>query len=185
VILVKTGPITAGTTSGGILFEAASYVNPVAQPGMRKSFSLTQTAVTTLSCSTPDVTVTMGSHNPAEFSGKGSATKAVGFNVAINNCPAGMAKIQYQFSAPGGVTDATNGVIALASSPSTATGAGLKLMDSTSAALKFGTQYQVTGYNTVTGGSYTVPLLAAYYQTGTTVTPGTANAVMTFTMTYQ
>jgi major type 1 subunit fimbrin (pilin) len=127
----------------------------------------------------------MGSHNVAELSGKGSVTKAVSFNIAINNCPAGMTNIQYQFSAPGGVTDATNGVIALTSSASTAVGVGLKLMDSTSAALKFATQYQVAGYNAATGGSYTIALQAAYYQTGTTVTPGTANAAVTFTMTYQ
>jgi major type 1 subunit fimbrin (pilin) len=191
VMLVKTGPITPGTVSGGILFEAGSATAPAVgsagtvQAGMRKSFSLTQTAVTVLSCSTPDVTVSMGSYQAATFTGKGSVTKTVGFNVAINNCPAGMTKIQYQFSAPGGVTDATNGVIALASSASTATGVGLKLMDSTSTALKFDTQYQLTGYNTATGGSYTIPLLAAYYQTGASVTPGTANAVLTFTMTYQ
>ena len=81
-------------------------------------------------------------------------------------------------------TDATNGVIALASG-STATGIGLKLTDSSSAALKFNSLYQVSGYNAATGGSYTVPLTAAYYQTATSVTPGTANAVVTFTMTYQ
>ncbi|WP_233835465.1 fimbrial protein [Paraburkholderia sp. ZP32-5] len=37
----------------------------------------------------------------------------------------------------------------------------------------------------LSSGSYTVPLKAAYYQTAASVMPGTANAVMTFTMTYQ
>jgi major type 1 subunit fimbrin (pilin) len=96
-----------------------------------------------------------------------------------------MTKIQYQFSTPGGVIETANGVIALVSSAFAAQGIGLKLMDSTSAALKFDTQYQLTGYNTATGGSYTIPLKAAYYQTGTTVRPGSANAILTFTMTYQ
>jgi major type 1 subunit fimbrin (pilin) len=179
--LVKTGPIAANAVvpAGNVATFSYGTLNPL-------TMSLSnQISIVALSCITPDVTVTMGSYNAAAFTGTGSATKPVGFNVAVNNCPAGMTTIQYQFSAPGGVTDATNGVIALTSSASTATGVGLKLMDSTSAALKFGTQYQVTGYNTATGGSYTIPLLAAYSQTGATVTPGTANAVMTFTMTYQ
>jgi major type 1 subunit fimbrin (pilin) len=32
---------------------------------------------------------------------------------------------------------------------------------------------------------YSVPFKAAYYQTGASVKAGTANAVMTFTVTYQ
>jgi major type 1 subunit fimbrin (pilin) len=89
VILVKTGPVTAATTSGGVLFEAASYVNPSVLPRMRKSFSLTSTAITALSCSTPDMTVPMGSYSAAKFTGMGSSSPTpVPVNVAINNCPA-------------------------------------------------------------------------------------------------
>jgi type 1 fimbria pilin len=36
-----------------------------------------------------------------------------------------------------------------------------------------------------TGGSFSVPLKARYYQTGDTITTGTANGVLSFTMTYQ
>ena len=53
------------------------------------------------------------------------------------------------------------------------------------ALLKYDTQYTLGSYVTSTGGSYTIPLTAAYYQTGTAVTAGTANGVLTFTMTYQ
>lgn len=189
--LVKTGPITGGTTSGSVLFQAAAVVQQrrgsalLAQSGLaRKQFSLTPTTIVGLACSTPDVTVSMGSYKSAAFTGKGSSTRPVRFNVAVNSCPAGMTKILYEFDAPGGVIDTANGIIAL-TAPSTATGIGLKLMDRSNAALKFDTQYQLSGYNAATGGSYKIPLKAAYYQTAAAVTAGTANAIMTFTMTYQ
>jgi major type 1 subunit fimbrin (pilin) len=189
--LVKTGPTTGGLTSGGVLFQATAVVQPtrggetVPQNGIvKKQFSLSPTIIVGLACSTPDVTVSMGLYKISAFTGKGSSTRPVRFNVAVNSCPPGMTKIQYQFDAPGGVTDTTNGVIALTAA-STATGIGLKLMDRSSVALKFDTQYQLSGYNAATGGSYTIPLQAAYYQTAAAITGGTANAIMTFTMTYQ
>ena len=80
--------------------------------------------------------------------------------------------------------DATNGVLAL-SSGSTATGIGLQLKDGSGNPLKYNTQYTLTRYSKTTGGSHTIPLTAAYYQTAASVTPGSANAVLTFTMTYQ
>jgi major type 1 subunit fimbrin (pilin) len=127
----------------------------------------------------------MGSHPQSEFTGIGSATKSpVGFNIAVNACPSGLAKIQYQFIPLNAVLDATNGVLALSGS-STATGIGVQLKDGSGNALKYNTQYTLSGYNTSTGGSYTIPLTAAYYQTAPTVTPGSADAVLTFTMTYQ
>jgi major type 1 subunit fimbrin (pilin) len=154
------------------------------QSGMRQSFAVTPTAVTVASCTTPNVTVSMGSYPAATFKGSGSSSNPVAFNVAVNNCPAGMNQIQYSFDAPGGVANANNGVIKL-SSDSTATGVGLQLKDNAGNALKYDTQYTLSGYVTSTGGSYTIPLKAAYYQTGTAVTAGTANGVLTFTMTYQ
>lgn len=182
--LVKTGPITGGTVAGGVVMQAAAYViSAVQSPYM--SFALTSTAVTVMSCITPNVTVPMGSNPAASFKGAGSTTSPVGFNVALNSCPAGMNSIQYSFDAPGGVVNAANGVIAL-SSDSTATGVGLQLQDSTGKALQFGTQYTLSGYSRATGGAYTIPLKAAYSQlTGKAVTAGTANGLITFTMTYQ
>lgn len=187
VMLVKTGPITPGTTSGGVFANGAvatTLNRPYVVQSALKTFSMTPTIVTVLACTTPNVTVSMGSYKSSAFTGVGSSTNPVSFNVALNSCPAGMNSIQYEFDAPGGVTDATNGVIALTGGTSAATGIGLKLMDSSNTALKFDTQYPLNSYNGTTGGMYTIPLKAAYYQTATSVTPGAANAVITFTMTY-
>lgn len=184
-ILVTTGPITGGTTSSGIVFQETSSIGSKAQKTLVVSFSLTPTTVVALSCSTPDLTVTMGTYLASSFTGPGSSSKPVSFNVAVNNCPAGMTSIQYQFASASGVVDASQGVIALASG-STAAGIGVQLKTgSSNTALAYNQQYTLSSYNTNTGGSYTIPLKAAYYQTGTTVTPGRAKAIVTFSMTYQ
>ncbi|WP_244123038.1 fimbrial protein [Burkholderia gladioli] len=185
--LVKTGPITAGTVNGGVLFEAAAAVSQGGGYTMlsgRKSFSLTQTIINVAACTTPNVTVDMGSYKQSAFTGVGSTTPAVAFKVGVNACPAGLNSIQYQFIPVNAVLDSTNGVLAL-SSDSTASGIGLQLKDSSGKALKYNSQYTLTSYSSATGGTYTIPLTANYYQTSASVTPGSANAVLTFTMTYQ
>jgi len=187
--LVKTGAITAGTVAGGVLFEGGSAQSTTGTytvaTASRKSFSLSSTIINVAACTTPNVTVNMGSHMQSEFTGIGSTTRqAVAVNVAVNACPIGLNSIQYQFIPVNAVLDATNGVLAL-SSGSTATGIGLQLKDSSGNALKYNTQYTLTSYSSATGGSYTIPLTARYYQTAASVTPGSANAVLTFTMTYQ
>ncbi|TCW81478.1 pilus assembly protein [Burkholderia sp. SRS-46] len=192
VALVKTGPITAGTVTGGVLFEGASVTGPrvggpytVATSG-HVSFSLTQTVVNVAACTTPNVTVNMGSVMQSAFKGVGSTggMTPVPVNVAVNACPIGLNSIQYQFIPVNAVLDSTNGVLAL-SSDSTATGIGLQLKDGSGNALKYNTPYTLTSYSSATGGSYTIPLKANYYQTAARVTAGSANAVLTFTMTYQ
>ncbi|KWH26489.1 hypothetical protein WL99_22215 [Burkholderia cepacia] len=97
---------------------------------------------------------------------------------------AGLDSIQYQFIPVNAVLDATNGVLAL-SSDSTATGIGLQLKDNSGKALTYNTQYTLASYDGSTGGSHTIPLTANYYQTSSSVTAGSANVVLTFTMTYQ
>lgn len=186
--LVKTGPITPGTFAGGPMLEASvtisdggGYRTPT---DGRKTFSLTSTIIKVAACTTPDVTVSMGSHKQSVFKGIGTTTPAVAFNLGVNACPAGLNAIQYQFIPINAVLDAANGVLAL-SGDSTATGIGLQLKDGNGNALKYRTQYVLTNYNRATGGSYTIPLRAAYYQTGQRVTPGSANTVLTFTMNYQ
>ncbi|HDR9756255.1 TPA: type 1 fimbrial protein [Burkholderia cepacia ATCC 25416] len=189
--LVKTGPVTAGTVTGGVLVVGASVTGTsgsgsytvAASPLV--SFSLTPTIVNVAACTTPNVTVNMGSPLQSEFTGIGSTNKqAVSLNVAVNACPTGLNSIQYQFIPVNAVLDSTNGVLAL-SSGSTATGIGLQLKDGNGNALKYNTQYTLTSYSKSTGGSYTIPLTARYYQTAAKVTAGSANAVLTFTMTYQ
>jgi major type 1 subunit fimbrin (pilin) len=64
---------------------------------------------------------------------------------------------------------------------STAKGMGVQLLDASSNLLPMSTPKLVG-----TGSfNYTIPLRARYYQTGSSITTGTANAAATVTMLYQ
>lgn len=180
---VKTGPITSGTVSLGSVAEFAMSDNGIiATP--RLPVTVTGNPVfTVVACTTPNITVNLGTHRTSEFSGPNSATSSVNFDLALNNCPAGMSAIRYQVDAVTPIVNAQNSVVALDSS-STASGVGLQLLNGSGTPFPLGSAQSFNGYSSATGGSYTIPLRARYYQTGTAVGPGSANSVMTFTMTY-
>lgn len=183
---VKTGVITGGVvTVSGLAAQAGIDISPYTNPSHIADINLTGSATfVVLACTTPDVTVPMGPHPKSEFSGTGSTTTAVNFNIALNACPAGMNSIQYQIDPVTSVISNGQSVVALDNS-SSAAGVGVQLLDGTGAAFPLSTQNTFSGYNAGTGGSYTIPMRARYYQTSATVSPGPANTSMTFTMTYQ
>ncbi|UOB59418.1 type 1 fimbrial protein [Burkholderia pyrrocinia] len=177
-VFVATGPVSGGT------IEATDL--PTASFELRGNAYLTVQAIgslnfAALSCKTPDVTVDMGTVRAADMKSVGATSNPVSFKVAANNCPAGISKITYQFKAPNGVLDAAAGVVAL-SDDSTARGFALKLMDENGAALRFDSPYPINV--APTGGSYALPMKAAYYRTSQTISSGSANAILTFTMSY-
>jgi major type 1 subunit fimbrin (pilin) len=183
---VKTGVITGGVaTVSGKAAEAGVDSSPATTPSNVANINLTGSATfVVLACITPDVRVPMGSHPNTEFSGADSTTAAVSFNIALNSCPAGMNSIQYRIDPVTSVLNSGQSVVALDSS-SSATGVGVQLLDAAGAVFPLSTQKTFSGYNAGTGGSYTIPMKARYYQTGTSVSGGAANSSMTFTMTYQ
>ncbi|RDK08675.1 type 1 fimbrial protein [Cupriavidus lacunae] len=134
-------------------------------------------------CLTPDVTADLGTHDSKEFSGQGSAASATAFNIALNNCPSGIGSVKYQVDAVTSVLDASKSVVALTAT-STATGVGVQVLDNAGNVLPLGQPIAFAGYNS-SGGNFTIPLKARYYQTGSRVTGGTADSAMTFTMNYQ
>ncbi|SMF52978.1 major type 1 subunit fimbrin (pilin) [Pseudogulbenkiania subflava DSM 22618] len=182
---VKTGPITPGTVSlSGAIAQIGMSERPIANVSNIIPVMVTGNPVfTVLACRTPNVTVNMGTHRASEFRGPNSFTSSVNFNLALNNCPAGMNTIKYQVDAVTPALNATNSVVALDGS-STATGVGLQLLNGSGTPFPLGSAQNFSGYNGGTGGSYTIPFRARYYQTGTAVEPGKTNSVMTFTMTY-
>ncbi|GAU03798.1 type-1 fimbrial protein subunit A [Burkholderia stabilis] len=177
-VFVATGPVSGGTVDGTDLPTASFEL--AGRPYLVIS-AINSIRFTTLSCKTPDVTVDMGTVHAADMKSVGATSKPVSFKVAANNCPAGISKITYQFKAPNGVLDAAAGVVAL-SDDSTARGFALKLMDENGAALRFDSPYPINV--APTGGSYALPMKAAYYRTSQTISSGSANAILTFTMSY-
>jgi len=137
------------------------------------------------SCTTPNVHVKLPTVATSHFSAPGSSLGTKTFELEFQNCPPGYYRIGYYLTPASAILDATQGVIAL-DSQSTATGVGLQLTDDNGVPLKFGAihRYQLA-YDTSITKSYSVPLKAAYYQTGNTVTPGKVRASVTVKVTYQ
>lgn len=135
-------------------------------------------------CTTPDVSVNLGNTPIREFAGIGTTAARTPFNLSFQNCPPGMASIDYSFSATTSVLDAANGVVGLDAS-STASGVGIQLLTQSGNAVQFGTPYPLNAYDPGQTANYSVEMQAGYYQTGTSVSPGRANTAITFTMIYK
>ena len=187
--LVKIGDITPGTISG-LVAQSWLWNN---SPGV-VTFNITPVTLTVLTCQTPSKTIQMGTQRSTDFGSVGSTSlKAVSFTLDINNCPAGAAdpnsptgqinSIQYRFDPSAGMVSGFANVAALSGNPS-AGGIGIQLYDSTGAALPLGTNINLAGFRPGAAASYSVPLSARYYRTGT-ITAGPANTTMTVTINYQ
>lgn len=186
--LVKTGPIASGVIEPRALVKVQSiFVNDKVisvEPGS-VTFSIRSIAIAAQSCRTPNIEVRMGAHTASAFKGRGSSSRPVPFSLRFEACPAGLSSVSYRFDAPDGVIDKGHGVIALSDPSTAAAGIGLQLMDGTGAALDLGKSYTATTGPLQSVQDIDVGFRAAYVQTGDRVRPGTANAVLKFTMTYQ
>ncbi len=178
--LIKTGDITSGTLTDGVLARA-SVVNQFYFANITLNGTNT---VTSAACSVTSVDepVQLGDHNKRDFSAVGYTTDWKAFNIVLD-CNKS-AHIYVQIDA---TKDASNapGVMALdTESGGTATGVGVQLYFAPdNSAAQFG---QVKDYYTSpNGGMETVQLKARYYQTASAVTAGSANATATFTLTYK
>lgn len=188
VALIKTSAqVVSGGQISGVVLQLAPNTSGGVQTGLADSYAITPVAVVPLSCTTPNVVVPLGAHLTSEMGTVGATTKAVGFNVQINNCPAGLKTVYYGISPNTTVVNGTNGVVAL-DSTSTASGVGIQLLNGGGTPITLttgGVTWATLGaYSSATGGSYTVPMQARYYQTATTVMPGSANTTMTLYMNY-
>lgn len=147
--------------------------------------SLTQAInIVAASCETPDVNVAMGDdYKLDDFGGPGSTTREVPFNLKLNNCPKGIAKVNYQLQAITPVIDAAKGIVGL-NPNSTAVGIGLQIKDANSVPVPLNTPRTFSGYDT-NGGNFLIPLKASYYRLATeSLRPGSANTEVTFIMSY-
>lgn len=179
--LIKVGTVPAGTVVPGgtvIAYGAIGGLNVV------DMVLASDIVVTAAACTTPDVTIPLGDHLLSEFKGINTVTASTSFNIALSNCPAGMKGITYRIDPVTAVLNPGNSVVALDGS-SGATGVGVQLLDGAGAVFPLSTARTFSAYSTSTGGSYTIPMRARYYQTAATVVAGTANTSMTLTMTYQ
>ena len=128
--------------------------------------------------STPSVVVDLGRHPSSAFAGIGSTTAARSFSIELRNCPAA---IQYAIEPVTTIIGAAGNSVVTLNPGSTAQGIGVQLLNNAGNPMALWSPVQAS----TSGGSYTIPLQGRFYQTAPTVSPGSANAGMTFTITYQ
>ncbi|CNK24351.1 fimbrial protein [Yersinia intermedia] len=138
----------------------------------------------TQTCTTPNVIVNLPDVATNKFTGIGDIKGLKLFNLNFNNCPGGLAGINYTFGATTNVLNVANGVVAL-DSGSTARGVGLVLRSQTNTPIVLNTEYTLSGYNSASTQSYTVPMNAGLYQTASTVQSGSVKGAFTFTLIYK
>jgi len=186
VQFVKTGPIAAGSytlSSAKIMdykvtTDSDNYHSQV-------YFAGTPIIVTAPTCTSADVKVPMGYNNSVTgFKGVGSRLANHSFAIPLT-CQAGINSITYSLSPNNGAFGPTTNGVAQLTAASTATGVGIRIANpSTDTPIAFTANNTYSGYAGA-AGSYTIPLSASYVQTGSSVTAGTANAGVVFTLTYQ
>ncbi len=185
VMLVKTGPVTAGTLPSELVAEGAAVIGDVAQTTPPPvTFRISATAVQPSTCRTPDVVVDLGTHMTHRFTGPGSTTPPRLFQFALNDCPAGLNGITYRIDARSAIVAADKAVVAL-NAASGATGVGVQLLDAAGDPMRLGTPIDVPGYDTRRDADYAIPLGARLYQTGSVVTAGAVRAEVTVTLDYR
>jgi major type 1 subunit fimbrin (pilin) len=135
-------------------------------------------------CTTPNVNVDLPEASVGEFSGVGSVAGRKAFDLAFNQCPAGLSSIGYSFAATTQVLDATQGVVA-PNATSTASGVGIQLLRGNNTPVTFGTIYLLDNYDATAKANYRVPMQAGLFQTGKSVTAGSVNTAITFTLNYK
>jgi major type 1 subunit fimbrin (pilin) len=191
VSLVVIGPVPNSNSSSSINVPIAQdYISdsPTSVSGARElhrlqlaSFGTQVTGGTP--CAAANVAVSLGTHAASEFtSALGSTTAGIDFPIRLTNCPAGMNRIAYQIDPTTAIVPNTGNTVVVLSSGSTATGVGVQLLDpATGAPLALMSQQTIAA----SGGTYTINLRARYYRTTTApIGGGSANAAMTFTITY-
>lgn len=188
---VKIGTIAAGSTlvaqGGTTIGTATMQYNGSVYGTNNIVFTQLKSTFPVLGC-TPatNVSVSMGTHSASEFKGVGTTAAKQSFTIPLTGCPAGMGAILFSLHpVSGSVGASTNGVAQLTPGAGVATGIGLQITKTESGgALAFDVNTLFNGY-TGMAGNYQIGLDAAYYQAQTSITAGSANTLIEFTIQYQ
>lgn len=208
ISLIKIGDVSAGTIRGSDLptFEYVEIGDNTIRM-LLGSFTGSLNIVSR-TCSTPDVTVNLGTHQMSALSGIGTGTNWVNVPIRLNNCPAfhdayrrnltnddGVSmpnrtanQIRYRVNPVTSIVNPAQGVMALQpdGTNQTATGIGIQMADAGNTPIAYGTNRASGLALTATNdASYILNLRARYYQTGTTPTSGQANGAATVTLIYE
>lgn len=176
--IIKTGPITSGLVSSGVLGTISGDNGVV---GYTENFIGAWVTVLACSINTPQIQVPLDDVIAGSLTSIGTTAKPKTFNLGLS-CDAG-ARVNVKMTGTQNSDSSANGVLQLsgAGSAGVATGVGIQILYNNSP-LKLNKNIVL---KTSPGGQETFPFVAQYYQTKSTVTTGDANATATLNLTYQ
>jgi len=192
--IVKTSNSMSASTSLKSYVNAFDVGSLVSGKDVSFNFTNIKTGITVKdqTCSVAGDTnlpVPLGSYTTNPTSGLGSGIGQTSATTAFNiqlNCEALLSgsfdvMMQLDGDASSGLSDL--GVVAL-NSASTASGVGVQILNENQQPIALATPFNIATYP-LSSALITVPLYARYYQTATKINPGSANAVATYTLSYQ
>lgn len=196
--LIKTGPISAGSHT--LDSTNPAYTGSATGIGQFTRGYLRGT-ITQAECALPaapgnQIRVDLGDWEKRHFNGKGTTTDAVGFNITLQSCIAGSydstpswnyftgnyANVRFDPAKGSTTVDAANGIISVGTG-STATGVGIQILQANGTSpMRIGEWNRLQH---VQDGITTLRFFGRYYQTGDTVSVGSANGTVNFTIEYR
>lgn len=150
-------------------------------------------------CQTPDVVVPMGKYKMTDFTGVGSTSQWVDFNIELDNCPGNypgynnsMTKNNVSVLVNAVYGNPTPDSFRLKSGAGSAVGIDMQVRKKNdTSVLTMGTGFdpRIAFHPMGTAGNtgitrFRIPLQARYIQSGGQVTPGLAESALTFTINY-
>jgi major type 1 subunit fimbrin (pilin) len=135
-------------------------------------------------CTVPDQNVKLPPINTAHLRGIDTTAADTPFELAITTCPRGFNRVGYTILPVGGALAEGSGILPLLPE-STATGASIRVTDSSGTPLEPGVSLPVAAYGKDAGGSFKIPMIASYVQTAGHVTGGSVQAGILISIDYQ
>lgn len=193
VRLVSTGePIASGTLSAMTVGEIWVREKSTSYASSSALIKITPTSATAQTCSVSsgsvNVPVDLGTVSSRSFTGPvGTTVGNASFDIRLD-CPSG-ANVYMMLTDANNLGN-TSDTLTLSPSAGQATGVGIQVRRS-GMPVSFGPASSLPGtpnqlsLGTAIGGVMAIPFTANYIKTAITVTPGNANAVATYTLSYQ
>ncbi len=181
VQLVKTGPITAGSTlTSGTLgyWQYQGSRNTLRTEDFVLSNNVKFVAPT-CTVATPNIAVTLPTVSTRSLTSTGAVSGATAFTIGLTCSAAASGQtMAIEIDASRAVPPGTTGVL---TSTGSAGNVGVQLIDSSFKAVSLGTPVTV---GTTPTGAYNLTYYAQYYALANSTTAGTVSATATFTISY-
>lgn len=184
----KTGNTTAGhyclpagTRLGNVKFGTLVVFEASLSNGLCIDV---QGATCSVATASKNITVPLGSYSVNQFSGNNRNTTSHPFNIELQNCNQ-VQQVDVEFIAtadPNTFNGAINGIVQLEQSAGHASGIAVQLLNAQNTPLGLNQKISVWRGNQ---NSVTLPFAVRYLKTSSQITPGHANAMMQFMVSYQ